>query len=298
MAGFLGPFCTMAAAEVGEPLAGTAAEACIWVVYEFDGAWSPKPLESPGLAPGVREQLLRWQKSVPGCRVQLVRRGSDRFADEPTGFFVARSDASTPYLLRFSLRSPEDLSRFDLSAILEEGGHPEATRETEALHLVCTHGRRDPCCAKWGVPLFRALEKVEPSRVFQTTHVGGHRFAPSVVSLPHGYTYGRVSPEEAGALVEAHRRGLVHDPARLRGRSIYDAATQFAECTVRLATNARALDAFQPIERVTDERGQTHVRYLHQGVEGSLAIEKVTISAMRPASCCEPAEPVTILRAR
>ncbi|MEL7208211.1 MAG: sucrase ferredoxin, partial [Actinomycetota bacterium] len=47
--------------------------------------------------------------------------------------------------------------------------------------LVCTHGTRDRCCGKRGTNLFRALiDRVPPdTRVWRTSHTGGHRFAPT-----------------------------------------------------------------------------------------------------------------------
>ena len=45
--------------------------------------------------------------------------------------------------------------------------------------LVCAHGRRDACCARLGPPLFDALAPhCPPDALWQSSHLGGHRFAP------------------------------------------------------------------------------------------------------------------------
>jgi hypothetical protein len=49
--------------------------------------------------------------------------------------------------------------------------------------LVCTNGRRDVCCALWGQRFYAAAAALLPN-VWQTTHLGGHRFAATAVSLP------------------------------------------------------------------------------------------------------------------
>ncbi len=59
--------------------------------------------------------------------------------------------------------------------------------------MVCTHSQVDLACGKFGTPLYRQLRKEYASasarqlRVWQSTHFGGHQFAPTLVDLPHGH---------------------------------------------------------------------------------------------------------------
>jgi hypothetical protein len=76
---------------------------------------------------------------------------------------------------------------------------------------------------------------VEESWVWQSTHVGGDRFAGNLVALPDGAYYGRVGPSEAWSVIEASLAGRVHLP-RYRGRSRYGFAAQAAELSVREET--------------------------------------------------------------
>jgi hypothetical protein len=51
--------------------------------------------------------------------------------------------------------------------------------------VVCTHGVRDRCCGSFGTAL--ALEASAAGvPVRRTSHLGGHRFAPTAVLLPSG----------------------------------------------------------------------------------------------------------------
>ena len=53
--------------------------------------------------------------------------------------------------------------------------------------LVCGHGRRDPCCGRWGTLLHAALAaRGSAARVWRCSHTGGHRFAPTAITLPDG----------------------------------------------------------------------------------------------------------------
>ena len=84
--------------------------------------------------------------------------------------------------------------------------------------FVCTHGKRDACCGSLGTRLFEALDGRSElaGRVRRTSHTGGHRFAPTVLSFPDGYAWahvdtpyvGRQLGAGAGELALAHCRGL------------------------------------------------------------------------------------------
>ncbi len=62
-----------------------------------------------------------------------------------------------------------------------------------------------------------------PGQVWETTHVGGHRFAANLVILPHGLYYGPVGLEAATAAIGAYQRGAVALD-RYRGRAGYPQA--------------------------------------------------------------------------
>src|SRR4029453_16254338 len=63
-----------------------------------------------------------------------------------------------------------------------------------------------------------ALRGVAPGQVWETTHLGGDRFAGNVLVLPDGFLYGHVTAATAAALAAAcaDRPGL---PGLLRGRT-------------------------------------------------------------------------------
>ena len=83
-------------------------------------------------------------------------------------------------------------------------------------------------------------EQVDEEWVWQSTHVGGDRFAGNLVTLPDGVYYGRVQPSEAWPVVEAALERRVHLPC-YRGRSCHGFAAQAAERAVREATGMLAV---------------------------------------------------------
>ncbi len=53
--------------------------------------------------------------------------------------------------------------------------------------LVCGHGRRDACCGRWGTLLHVELAARQSDvRVWRCSHTGGHRYAPTAITLPDG----------------------------------------------------------------------------------------------------------------
>jgi len=61
---------------------------------------------------------------------------------------------------------------------------------TAPVLFLCTNGRRDACCAEFGRALLGELGRDE--RVWEISHLGGHRFAPTGLTLPDGVMPGRL----------------------------------------------------------------------------------------------------------
>jgi hypothetical protein len=214
--------CAELSVQLAEPLAGTAPEhVSRTLLVPHRGAIAREPLESAGLLI-PREDIEAALRATPGSRFHL-------FAREPQGAFassilVARTD-----------RSARSLHRFDLEAVTGPQALTQMLHEPERgapvegpLHLVCTHGKRDACCARLGTALHLALRAAVGERVLKTSHLGGHRFAPVVHTFPQGFCFGRVEAGDVRALDEAAARGEVYDPDRLRGVFPYDGAEQAA----------------------------------------------------------------------
>jgi hypothetical protein len=104
--------------------------------------------------------------------------------------------------------------------------------DPDPVLLVCTNARRDVCCALWGRPVVAGLAGRFPDHVWECTHTGGHRFAPTGVVLPAGYLYGRLDVEFGERVLTEAAAGRVV-PERCRGRSSWSRTGQVAELVVR-----------------------------------------------------------------
>jgi hypothetical protein len=229
----------------------------MWILLEYRGLWPHDAVDGSTLSEELKAFLLAERRRVPHARILFVRSGERRRRDGLVAFF-ARTTRSDGVLRRLELDRHDDLIGLDLETAGTPVAHP--------LFLVCTHGKHDRCCAKYGRPLYDAVrEQVEEDWVWQSTHVGGDRFAGNLVALPDGVYYGRVEPSEAWPVIEASLAGRVHLPC-YRGRSCYGFAAQAAEQGVREETGLLEISAVQvrSIQRTDEgwraevEAGETH----------------------------------------
>jgi hypothetical protein len=245
-----GPFCADLSRENDEPLAATASRIDNWFLIEYRGLWARDALTGSGLSDQVKEHLRDQVRSVPHGRLLFVRRPDRRGRPELVAFAAASRPAATAVSCT-AFEAYEDLRGLDLRA-----GRPVE----HPLFLVCTHGKHDPCCARYGRPLYEALrDELEADWVWQVSHIGGDRFAGNLVCLPEGLYYGRVDRETAGPVLDEHLAGRIL-LAKYRGRSIYTFAVQAAERVVREWTGLVGIDDLV-LQRVERDHGSTRVAF-------------------------------------
>lgn len=221
--------CSDLSTEGDEPLAGTAPEHGAWLMLEHGLPWGRDALAESRLAAGVASELAARAKEA-FVKVVLVRPALRAPSVPPRRAFAAHAGAGL--LAELPLESDEDLLSVDLAA-LARGDAPAGARPVAGrMTLVCTNGRRDACCAFHGRRAAVALATVRPEETWECTHIGGHRFAATLVSFPEGACFGRLDEAAAPRVVERLHRGEL-DLGHLRGFVGRRAAVQAAEALVR-----------------------------------------------------------------
>lgn len=230
--------CSLLALAGDEQLAGTAPLARRWVCVEQRGAWPSDLSTHP-------EPALAALATTPGWRLLLIRRPGRRGeAGVPLRVFLADTSPGASHITTFTVGGPEELA----GLVLPGPDEPlPGLLVHDPLLLVCTHGRRDRCCAVDGRALALSVVDAGELHVWECSHLGGHRFAPTALVLPTGYAYGRLDPATAIAARKAAFPGEV-DTTLCRGRSTWSPAGQVAELAVRAATGIRDADALQVVD--------------------------------------------------
>ncbi len=225
-------FCAEVSLDNAEPLAATASRVDHWIVIEYRGLWAHDALAGSGLSDEVRRALTGQRRARPNTKLLFVRRPHLR-GHPALAVFWGSSSEHDGSLFHAEVDRYDDLEDLDLTAPGPPLEHP--------LLLVCTHGKHDRCCARYGRPVYRALqEEADEGWVWQSSHVGGDRFAGNVVVLPEGLYFGRVAPADAGTVLDEYLAGRI-ELGHYRGRAAYTFAEQAAERAVREATGLRGL---------------------------------------------------------
>ncbi|SEG92550.1 hypothetical protein SAMN02982929_05599 [Saccharopolyspora kobensis] len=272
--------CAALSTAHAEPLTGTAAVARGWLCLEQRGPWGRNALVQSHLDPELG-RALDAKASEHGVRVQLIRHPG-RHADTPEAtarrVLLANTAPGSGWLRELTTTDPAELLDLDFERIA--AGHHDGWGRPVAgpVLLVCTNGRRDRCCAVLGRELINDLAGEDA--IWETSHTGGHRFAPAAVLLPSGYTYGRLTAEAVGKILSAAAAGEVALEL-CRGRSTWNHAGQAAELAVREHLGEHRADAL----RVTGGTAEL-VDVAHQdGRRWQVTVRTRELDPPRPNSC-------------
>jgi hypothetical protein len=266
-----------------EPLFATAPEhVTAWLLVEHPGPWP-----SSALPAGLPIEAARvWEAAgEAGIRCQWIRPVRERRRSSATVFAVgARPGAS--WVERRTMGDLGQLAKLDVAA-LAEGRQPGfGAVVDEQIALVCTHGRRDVCCARLGRPAAVRLDRRLPGSVWETTHLGGHRFAANVVTLPDGTYHGGITAADTDTIADAILTGQVV-PAKLRGRAGQPAPVQAAEYYARTRCRVQRMGDIVQLhhERVADD-GTVRVELEVNGcVRYDVYVRPRPLSEVHPTSC-------------
>jgi hypothetical protein len=223
-------------------------------------------------------------------RPALIRRPgrqAESPAASPRRIIVAHTRPGRSWIRTVELEEPEQLLELDLPALGsgDHGGLGEPFTGPPPV-LVCTNGRRDRCCALLGRPLAAELAADDRHGVWEISHIGGHRFAPTSLVLPHGYAYGRTTAHAVKGVREAALEGRVVT-AGSRGRSTWDRPGQAADLAVRERTGEDRADALDVTRTVTQSDGAAWtVTVAHtDGRAWQVDIGRGRAEPPRPESC-------------
>jgi (2Fe-2S) ferredoxin len=194
-------FCSLLTQAEGEPLTATAPERTASVLI-------PAPKS-------------RWHTSLP-LPASLVPPGlASHYLDgRPLTAHYQSADErlSQNDVVMLASRTKVDFVRLDEQAP-GVSGKPLTEAPTVVL-AVCTDGKKDACCAKFGHPLFNDLIAATGNNpdvvVVEASHLGGCRFAPTLLSVCSGNMYGHIEHQDIPRIIAAEQASTA-EPRSFRG---------------------------------------------------------------------------------
>ncbi|MBD2592910.1 sucrase ferredoxin [Nostoc spongiaeforme FACHB-130] len=219
-------FCSLVSKANKEDPIGTAITCDHWLIMEAPQPW---PQEIYQQNPTIKSLISAYQELVFKYKIQLkpVLIAPDREYSEPgltrilyyyrpahlfskfekQEFIVPENQAAALVTAIFQqlIQKPNNLSDFQK--------YQQQTSHIREL-MICTHAQVDLACGRFGNPLYRQLRKQYAPisngnlRVWQSSHFGGHQFAPTLIDLPQGYFWGHLESSVLDLLVEQNNSVL------------------------------------------------------------------------------------------
>ena len=212
-------FCSTASFEEGEPLPGLGNPfARLLLVRAPRGEWR-----------ALRQRVLAGEGRFGNAAKAAIATGS-------RVVFIDRADSDdVPALLSYpdptAVRTTDNKDAIEDMIVAWCRGAPlRGEPERRTTILCCTDGKTDPCCARFSMATFRALTAHADPAIFnllQASHLGGCRFATTLITMPDHARYGRLVPDQVPAFLEALGAGQPYLPA-LRGIGRLGEAAQVA----------------------------------------------------------------------
>ncbi|MEM7184941.1 MAG: sucrase ferredoxin [Spirochaetota bacterium] len=245
-------YCSLISESVGEDLLGTANTVDHWLLIELPLPWQASVFqENPIIGPIY--SLYKRLTFYKGIRLRLLLLAPDKnYSQKNKTRIMYYSRPGTDFVAyeKHEFIVPETKALDLALAILNQLGSKKGAmdrfqiyrQETQHISeiIICTNGRIDSACSKFGFPLYRKLRKNFSSidgsatkdkiqyRVWQCSHFGGHRFAPTLIDLPHGRYWGRMNSKVFQQIISSSG-DLSALENNYRGWSGFDKFVQIAE---------------------------------------------------------------------
>lgn len=210
--------CVTQARQLALDPVGTAAPAAGFLLVELPLPWPKDAGTHPALATVsalAQRHQMRLQAIVPdlgraarGEALVVVHGGAG-----PRFTAYERRAAVVP-IAQLDAAVDELVASSDLA--------PAPAAERSAIDvLLCAHGTRDRCCGSLGTALHARSMGRPDVHLWRTSHLGGHRFAPTALVLPSGTCWAWLDDDLLDAIVDrsvapsdlrAHYRGSAAMP--------------------------------------------------------------------------------------
>lgn len=192
-----------------EALIGTAVPADTFILIETPQPWDKPALLSTGIPEALR-QVVKPLLSA-GVRVHLIANEQTLDQARRRILIFQRPKASHPsrgtrLLGKYKSWEIQVDSPAEMAPALEQflqnrvGQQPILSGQRHLM--ICTHASHNECCGMYGYPFYKdaiatiqQLGLTQQVHPWQISHIGGHRFAPTLIDFPQGRYYGNLDQD-------------------------------------------------------------------------------------------------------
>lgn len=240
-------------------------------MLELSGGWGQSAfLDSPAIIDRELGRAICRRIEAARMRVTAIRRPGRRPETPRWRWFIAYCDEGQEALYHGEVDGPGDYLDIALDG-------SDGERVAGPLVTVCAHGKHDQCCAVRGRSAAADIAAEYPELVWECSHLGGDRFAATMLVLPEGLCYGRVDSTDSAGLVRLYLDGRL-DHRYLRGRTSLPHAVQAAQHFARDALGDNRIDALSPLS----------VEHRPDGIHVVLAAEPGPVEVVMVEQMSEP----------
>lgn len=212
-------FCAEQSRQSGVDIIGSASEHQIYIAIEYPSPWAPYDLETKGIPDNLRELGEEIYDDYDRFQARFLLIHNESLKQENlTRLLIFRkpSGLAKEYSRQeFHLADIQDVAPLVKQYLMGEPMTETPIESTTKEILICTHGSHDRCCARFGNPIYRqALQIVnelslDHIRIWQASHIGGHRMAPTAIDFPEARYYGYLDRSSLESILT--RTGNIHD---------------------------------------------------------------------------------------
>jgi len=189
-------FCAKASYQAGESPIGMASGNWHYVLIECPLPWPHQVAEAKPVPENLRELMNELRQTQQSVRFLFIHNKALRLEAGSRVILLSCPQQRTQGLHKYETQV-SDLAQVAplVRSYLADGANANLD-DSSAIRdiLVCTHGTHDKCCGKYGRPFYQEACEITASlpnvRVWESSHFGGHRFAPTAIDFPQGRFYG------------------------------------------------------------------------------------------------------------
>ncbi|BAT52563.1 hypothetical protein NOS3756_15030 [Nostoc sp. NIES-3756] len=235
-------FCTDNTRQIGEDIIGSATDYQTYILVECPQPWLANAFSSRWVPNNLQVLVEEVAKAKLPVRFLLIANDFTHKADYTTLLIYQKQEGLSRGYIKHEFKLSQIEQVADIAKKWLQGEKPNSEIATNITRdiLVCTHGSYDKCCARYGNSFYfhanNNISQLELKniRIWQSTHIGGHRFAPTAIDLPEGRYYGLLDQDTFQSILT--RTGDIQNLKKVyRGWGILPPAIQVLERDLMLS---------------------------------------------------------------